>query len=68
MNPALAHAVGRMKILAANIILEQSRIGGAMEALRDLAGVSGALAALDAERARFVARHASEAAREGWVG
>lgn len=68
MSPfAAAAAVGRMKDRSALIIVEQARLAGVLEALRDLAGVTGTVAALDAARARFVARHATQAAAEGWV-
>lgn len=60
-------AVRRMKDRAEHIALERARLAGALAALRDLGGVTVALVALDAERTRFVARHAAEAAAEGWV-
>lgn len=67
MSPAVSGAVGRMQDKSALIIVEQARLDGVLEALRDLAGVTRSVAALDAARARFVARHATQAAAEGWV-
>lgn len=67
MSPEIKSAMGRMRDRAVHIAVEQARLDGVLAALHDLAGVRGAMAALDTARGRFIARHAAEAAAEGWV-